>query len=66
MPVLSKISLQFSKFFFIEKLYRFKNIPLPNSNKPQVFWAFLGKKIGDRAIVAAPGGKSEYILIAVE
>jgi 2-polyprenyl-3-methyl-5-hydroxy-6-metoxy-1,4-benzoquinol methylase len=34
----------FYKLFFIEKLYRFKNIPLPNSNKPQVFWAFLGKK----------------------
>lgn len=34
----------FYKLFFIEKFYRFKNIPLPNSNKPQMFWAFLGKK----------------------
>lgn len=34
----------FSKFFLIEKFYRFKNIPLPNSNKPQIFWAFLGRK----------------------
>ncbi len=34
----------FYKLFFIEKLYRFRNIPLPNVNKPQIFWAFLGKK----------------------
>jgi 2-polyprenyl-3-methyl-5-hydroxy-6-metoxy-1,4-benzoquinol methylase len=34
----------FYKLFFVERLYRFKNIPLPNKNKPQIFWGFLGKK----------------------
>ncbi len=34
----------FSDHFCIEQLYRFRNIPLPKSNKPQIFWAFLGKK----------------------
>jgi len=36
------------------------------SNESPLGRAFLGKKIGDKAIIAAPGGKSEYILIAVE
>lgn len=36
----------FSKYFSVERLYRFKNIPLPApfAYKPQIFWAFLGKK----------------------
>jgi 2-polyprenyl-3-methyl-5-hydroxy-6-metoxy-1,4-benzoquinol methylase len=34
----------FQPLFAIERLYRFQNIPLPNSNKPQIFWAFLGRK----------------------
>ncbi len=34
----------FFDYFSIEKLFRFNSIPLPNSEKPQIFWAFLGKK----------------------
>lgn len=34
----------FQPLFIIERLYRFQNIPLPRSNKPQIFWAFLGRK----------------------
>lgn len=36
----------FDKFLNTERLYRFKNLPLPEPHayKPQIFWAFLGKK----------------------
>jgi 2-polyprenyl-3-methyl-5-hydroxy-6-metoxy-1,4-benzoquinol methylase len=36
----------FLPFFSVERLYRFKNIPLPQpwAYKPQVFWSFLAQK----------------------
>lgn len=34
----------FNKYLSLERMYRFKNIPRPDNNKPQIFWAYLGKK----------------------
>ena len=35
------------------------------SNESPLGSAFLGKKVGDKVTVAAPGGKSEYIIINI-
>ncbi len=34
----------FKPFFIINEMYKFKNIPLPDESKEQIFWSFLGKK----------------------
>lgn len=40
------ITNTFGRFLCTERLFRFKNLPLPEPHnyKPQIFWAFLGKK----------------------